>query len=132
MAGVLHYRFGNKRNILDVADAADGTRASRGAMHAAGVEFDDSFLVGQSTEANGIIVGIIFRTFYHAQSCVQRVTPAFQEGEGIIKIIAAIIGADDDGALACSKGIGGRGASVLGAQIMIMKTGGHRCSNCRA
>src|ERR1700675_4165626 len=96
VAGVLHDGFSHERNILDVTHAAHGSRSARGSMHAAGVEFDNPLFVGKAAQSDGIVIRIIFRAFYNAQGSVERVTAAFQESEGIVEVIDAIVGAYDD------------------------------------
>ncbi len=100
VAGMLHDGFRNQRNILDVTHAADRARATRRSMHTAGIEFDDAFLVGQATEPDAGVVGIIFRPFHHAESRVQRVAAAGQEGVSVIEIVVAVVRANHDGTLA--------------------------------
>src|SRR6266403_1135667 len=67
VAGVLHDRLGDARNILDVTNAAHGSRTARGSMHAAGVEFYNPLFVRKAAQSNGIIIRIIFWPFYNAQ-----------------------------------------------------------------
>src|SRR5947209_16706740 len=76
MSGVLHYRFGEGPDILDVTDSAHRACATCGAMHTAGVEFHNSFLVWQASEPDTVIIRIIFRTGDHRDGCVQRVSAA--------------------------------------------------------
>ena len=102
-------------------------------MHTAGVEFDHTFFVGQSAESDGIVVRIVFRTFYHAEGSVQRIAAVFQENEGVVEVVDAIVGADDDRPLARAKGIGGAGCIVfdfvfnfvLRVQIFRIQASGH-------
>jgi len=68
-------------------------------VHAAGVKFDHAFFVGNSAEANRIVVGIVFRTFDHFDGGVERVSSGLQEGERVLEVGVAVVGADDDGAL---------------------------------
>ena len=140
MAGVLHHSFRNERNVLDVTDAAHRSGASRGPVHAAGVKFHHSFFVGKAAESDGIVVGIVFGSLYNAQSSVERVAAAFQESESVVKVIDAVVGADDDRALGGAKGIVGswiRGSVraarrfILRVEALRIQTGGQRCSNCR-
>jgi hypothetical protein len=42
-------------------------------MHAAGIEFDDTFFVGQTAEANGIVVGIVLRTPDYPDTSLQSI-----------------------------------------------------------
>ncbi len=99
VAGVLHDGLGDHGNILDVANGADRTGAARGTVHAAGIEFDDTFLVGQATEADAGVVGIILGTFDDADGRVERVAAGLEVGEGIVEIVEAVVGGDEDGTL---------------------------------
>ena len=134
VAGVLHHSFGNGRNILDVADAAHGSRAARGPVHAAGIEFDHAFFVGKAAQSDAIVVRIVFRAFYNAQGSVERVAAVFQENEGGVEVIDAIVSANDDRPLG-GAGRLGRARSVvfsfvLRVQVLRTQTSGHRCSDC--
>ena len=132
VAGMFHDGFGNKRNILDVTDAADGSGATRWAVHAAGVEFDHPFFVGKAAESDRVVVRIILRSLYHAESCIQSVAAAFQESEGVVEIIDAIVRADDDRALVRAGLLDGRrGRLVLCVGVLRIETGGQRGSDCR-
>ena len=99
VSGVLHHGLRDQRHVFDVAHAADRAGAARGAVHAAGVEFDHAFFVGDSAEADGVVIWIIFRTLHDTQRGIERVAAAFQEGECVFEIGVAVVGADDDGAL---------------------------------
>ncbi len=100
VAGVLHDGLGDERNILDIAHAAHRPGAPRGAVHAAGIEFDHAFLVRQAAQSDAVVVGIVFRTFYHAQRSIEGVAAVFQKCEGVVEIVEPIVGADDDRTLA--------------------------------
>src|SRR4029077_20101767 len=143
VAGVLHHSFGNERNILDVADTAHRSGATRGSVHAAGVEFDHAFFIGKAAESDGIVVRVIFRALYNAQGRVERVTAAFQESEGVVEVIDAVVGADDDRPLRAARRFGRAGStifvssvfnsllnSLLRVQVWRIQTGGERCSDC--
>ncbi len=99
MSGVRKDGLGDQRDVLDVAHGSDRASAARRSVHAAGVELDHSFFVGNSAEANAGVVGIVFRSLDHFERGVERVAAAFQEGECVLKIVEAVVGADDDGAL---------------------------------
>jgi hypothetical protein len=68
-------------------------------VHAAGVEFDHAFFIGQASEADAVIFGIVFGAFDDAERGVQRVTSVLEEGEGIVEVVEAVVSADHDGAL---------------------------------
>ena len=68
-------------------------------MHAAGVEFDDAFFVGQAAESDRVVVGIVFRALHHADAGLERVAATFQERIGRFDVGISVVGADDDGAL---------------------------------
>jgi hypothetical protein len=67
-------------------------------VHAAGVEFDHAFFVGDSAEAHAGVVGIVFRSLDYFEGGVERVAAVFQEGERVLEISVTVVGADDDGA----------------------------------
>ena len=99
VSGMLHDGLGNHRNILDVAHATHRTSPASGAVHAAGIEFDDSLFIGQAAETDGIIVGIVLGPFHHADSRLERVSATLEKGVGSFNISVAVVGADDDRAL---------------------------------
>src|SRR5271165_64916 len=96
VAGVLHHSLRYHRDILDVADAADRTGAAGGTVHATGIEFNDAFFVGKTAESHTGVVRIVFRAFDDADGGVERVASVLQEGEGIVEIVDAVVGADND------------------------------------
>jgi hypothetical protein len=65
-------------------------------MHAAGVQFDHAFLVGQATEPDRVVVGIVLWPFYHSDAGLERVAAAFQEGVSRFGVCIAVVRADDD------------------------------------
>src|ERR1700681_1544432 len=130
VAGVLHDRLGNERNILDVADAAHRSRAARGSMHAAGVEFNDAFFVGKAAQSDGIVIRVIFRALDYAEGSVERVATVFQESEGVVEVIDAVVGADDDRPLGAAGWFDGAGSIVFDF-VLRVETGGKRCGDCR-
>ena len=62
-------------------------------MHAAGVEFDHAFFVGQAAEADRIVVGIILRAHDYADCGIERIAAGLQESISRFDIGAAIVGA---------------------------------------
>src|SRR6266403_3827440 len=138
VAGVLHDRLGDARNILDVTNAAHRPRAARGSMHAAGVEFYNPLFVRKAAQSNGIIIRIIFWPFYNAQGGVERVATVFQENKGVVEVIDAVVGADDDRALGGAGGFGGASRIVfnsvlnfvLRVQTLRIQASGQRRSDC--
>jgi hypothetical protein len=68
-------------------------------VHATCVEFDDSFFVGNSAEANAGVVRIVFRTLDNAKRGVERIAAAFEEREGVFEVCISVISTDDNGAL---------------------------------
>ena len=72
--GVLHDRLDYLGRILDITDAAHRASSPGWSVHAAGIEFYYAFLIRQSTKADTVIVGIVFRTFHHLQGRVEGVT----------------------------------------------------------
>jgi hypothetical protein len=69
-------------------------------VHAAGIELDHTFFVGQAAEADAIVFGIVFRTFDYAQRGVERIAAALERSECVFEIGVAVVGADDDGSRA--------------------------------
>src|SRR5450759_1680629 len=138
VAGVLHDGSGHERNILDVTDAAHGSGAAAGPVHAAGVEFDHAFFVRKAAESDAIVVRIVFRAFHDAQGGVERVAAVFQENEGGVEVMDAIVGADDDRPLGGAGRFGGAGSIVfsfvfnfvLRVQVLRVQASGQRCSDC--
>ncbi len=68
-------------------------------MHAAGIQFDYAFLVGQTAQPDRIVVGIVLRALHHSDPGFERVAAAFEEGVCGLDVIVAVIGADNDRAL---------------------------------
>jgi hypothetical protein len=66
-------------------------------VHAAGIEFDNAIFVGEATEANTIVVRIIFRALDDFEGGIERIAAALQEDERVLEIGVAIVGADEDG-----------------------------------
>jgi hypothetical protein len=109
---VLEDGFRDQRDILDIANASDGAGAASGSVHAAGIEFDDPFFVRKTAEADAGIVGIVFRPFDNFEGSIQCVSAVSEEGEGVIEVVEAVVGADNDGALVRS-GLGFLRGGVL-------------------
>jgi hypothetical protein len=96
---VLEHGLRDQRHVLDVAYAADRAGSPRGSVHAAGIEFDDSFFVWNSAEANAGVIRIVFRTLDNAKRGVERIAAAFEEREGVFEVRISVISTDDNGAL---------------------------------
>ncbi|OLC98560.1 MAG: hypothetical protein AUH86_04520 [Acidobacteria bacterium 13_1_40CM_4_58_4] len=96
VAGVVHNSFGHKGNVLDVAHSADSASAPRWSVHTTGVELNHAFFVGQATEADAIVIGIIFRPFHDSQRCIEGVAAVFEETVSVIEVVVAIVGRDDN------------------------------------
>ena len=104
VAGVLHHRFRDQGNILDIAHAAHRPRAPRRPMHAAGIEFDHAFFVRAGRPSPTlVIVRIVFRPGHHQDRGIQRVAALAQMFEGPIEVSKPVVRADDDGTLAGSR-----------------------------
>ena len=56
VAGMLHDGFPHHRHVLDIAHSAHRTSTPRGSVHATGVQFHNSFLIGQAAETDGIVL----------------------------------------------------------------------------
>src|SRR5258706_4328437 len=143
MAGVLHHSLGNSRNILDVPDAAHGPGTAARSVHAAAIDSHEAFLVRTAAEADGIVIRIILGAFHNAHGGVERVAAVFQEDEGVVEVIDAVVGADDDRPLRGAGCLGGAGSIVdnfvlnfvvlnfvLRVQILRAQTGDERRSDC--
>ena len=96
MPGLVHDGFGDQRDIFDIAHSAYRSGASGGTVHAAGVEFDDAFFVGQASEADAGVVGIVFGTFDYAEGGVEGVASVVEEGVGVVEVVEAVVGGDHD------------------------------------
>src|SRR5437660_8698121 len=107
-------------------------------MHAAGVEFDHAFFIGKAAEADRIVIRIVFRTLYNAQGGVERVATVFQENKGVVEVIDAVVGADNDRALGGARWFGGASRIVfnsvlnfvLRVQTLRIQASSERCSDC--
>ena len=117
VTGVLHHGFGDQRNVLDVANPAHRARPASWSMHAAGIEFDDALFIRQTAQTYAVIVCIVLWAFYHPQRCIQRVAAGLQELKACIQIWVAIVGANDDWALAC--------------RLLRRQVDGQRSNHCR-
>jgi hypothetical protein len=111
VAGMLHHRLRNHRHIFYVAHAAHGTSSSRGPVHTASIEFDHTFFVRQPSQADRVILGIILRTFDHANAGIERIATALQKSVGRFHVGTAIVRGNDDGELGR---IGGSFAGAFG------------------
>jgi hypothetical protein len=69
-------------------------------VHAAGIELNYAFLIGQSAQAHAVIVGIVFRTLYDAKRSVEGIAAAMKEVVGIVQVVVSIRGGHDDWPLA--------------------------------
>ena len=65
-------------------------------MHAACVQFDHAFFIREASETDAGIVRIVLRTFDHSDRGIECVPTALEEGEAIVKIVEAVVGADHD------------------------------------
>jgi len=103
VAGVLHHSFRNERNVLDVTDAAHRSGASRGpCMQQASSSTTPSSLEGRRVRR--IVVGSSSGPLQRAEqrrACRRR----FSGSESVVKVIDAVVGADDDRALGGPKGL---------------------------
>ena len=97
VAGMLHHRLRDQRHVLNVPHSTYRASASRWAVHAAGIELDNAFFVGETTEANTIVLRIIFRALDDFEGGIKRIAAAFQEDERVLEIRVSIVGTDDDG-----------------------------------
>jgi hypothetical protein len=96
---MLHDRLGYLGNVLDVPNPTHRTGTPSWSMHAAGIEFDHTFLVRQAPISNAVVVGIVLRASNYADGGVQCVPTSGQMLVGTIKIGEAVVRANDDGTL---------------------------------
>jgi hypothetical protein len=68
-------------------------------MHAAGIEFDHAFFVGQAAEADRVVVGIVLWSFHYFDGGIEGVSSAFQKSECGLQVSEAVVSTHDDGAL---------------------------------
>ena len=66
-------------------------------MHAAGVEFDDALFVGQATEADAVVLRIVFAAEADVVDGVERVGSVQQHFVGLLDGVVAGDAGDDDG-----------------------------------
>ncbi len=57
---VLHYGLSDPRHIFDIAHTTHRPCAARRTVHAAGIKFDHAFFIGQATQSNTVVVGVVF------------------------------------------------------------------------
>src|SRR5580704_13966747 len=129
MAGVLHDCLSNQRYVLDIAHAAHRSGAARRAVHAASVEFDYAFLIGQATQADGVVLGIVFGTFDDLQSGIQGVATIFQKDVGTIEVSISVVGANDDWTLPCPGSTFWLGRRLL-APVLTLHSERRRTEDC--
>ncbi len=103
-------------------------------MHATRIEFDHAFFIGKAAQSDAIVIRIVFGALDHAEGSVQRVATALQKSKGVVKVIDAVVGTNDDRPLAGAKPPGaGRSFQpgvVLRVPIGRIQATRHRCSNC--
>jgi hypothetical protein len=116
VAGVGHHSFCHQRNIFDIAHAADRSRAAGRPVHAAGVELDNAFLIGQSAVANACVLRIVLRALHHAQGRIERIPAALEESKGILDIFETVVRGNYDGTLVRTGG-----AIVLCASAVVRR-----------
>ncbi len=96
MPGLLHHSFRNQRNILDISHPADRPRPPRRPVHAASIEFDHAFLVGDSPKPDAGVIRIVLRPLHHAQRRVQRVSTAGEECVCVVEIVESVVCTNND------------------------------------
>ena len=115
VAGVLVDFAGDEADIFDVADAADGASGTRRTMHAAGIEFDDAFFVGQAAEADGMIFRIVLAAETNVVNGFEGVSAIEEHVVGLLDGGVAGFAGDDDGLgrrLELLDGVGSLGEGV--------------------
>jgi len=93
---VFHDGLREEGDVLDIADTGHGARTPGGAMHAAGVEFNYAFLIGQTTVPDARVLGIVLGTTDHFHDCIQGVTAFLQHVISALEIIEAVGSTDHD------------------------------------
>jgi hypothetical protein len=78
-------------------------------VHTAGIQFDYTFLIRQTTQTNRIVFGIVLRTLYDANAGIERVAAALEERVRRFHMGVAIVRTDDNRAL---EGIRLRGVTL--------------------
>ncbi len=84
-------------------------------MHAAGVEFDDAFLVGQAAEADAVVFGIVLAAEADEVRGFERVGAVGEHLPGFLHGVVAGDTGDNDGLrgrLELFDGFGGLGLSI--------------------
>ncbi len=128
MRGVLEDLACDKANVLDVLHAADRSSGAGGTVHAAGVEFDDAFFVGQASEADAVVFGVVLAAEADVVRGFKRVTAAVEQHlVGLLHGVIAGGAGDDDrfrGRLKLLDGFNGLGGSFISG----CDTCGSKCS----
>src|SRR5947207_13881968 len=96
MAGMLHYGFGQRTHVLDVMHCAHRAGAAGGTVHAAGIKFNHTFLVGKAAQAHAVIIGIIFGAGDDCDSGIESVSALDQLFVTGVNVAKAVSSADDD------------------------------------
>ncbi len=88
--GFFHHRFRQPRNIFNAPHARDRSRAVRGPVHHAGVEFYFPFFIGQSAVPNGVVIRVVFNDGDSRNDSVERIAPALENVHALIERMQAV------------------------------------------
>src|SRR5262249_11773925 len=83
-------------DVLDVVHPTDAACSARWAVHAAGIQLDHAILVWQATQADRVVIRIIFRAGNHGDGSVERVRSLPQTLITGINVVDSVSGANDD------------------------------------
>ncbi len=119
--GAAHDGFGYAGSMADVGEGRGGAGAAGGAVHDAGVEFDDAVFVGEAAVADAVVVGVVFAGLADVERGFEGVGAVLEEGVGFGDGVVAGLAGDDDGALGGGvdyglvvSGFGGLGGGASG------------------
>src|SRR5712692_9674612 len=106
-------------------NGAHRARAARRAMHAAGVELDYAFFIGQPAQADAVIIGIVLRSADNRDGGIERLGARAQALVAGVIVVQSVAGADDDVLTAGEREQGV--ASGHGPPEKIAGAGGNAC-----
>ena len=109
-------------------------------MHAAGIEFDNAFFVGEATEANTVVLRIIFRTVDDFESGIKRIASTVELMSSYskagysrqVRIIDSVVAAATCDAAGNMSGTGIRQVTVTVSYTPLSATGTNAISGTRS
>ena len=96
MTGMESHSIRQQGNILDIANPTYGSSSARGAVHAAGIQFDHAFFVGMSSQADAFIIGVILRSLHDLERSIECVPAAGEKRIRLIEIVISVARRNDD------------------------------------